>query len=593
MHYFRLVVQSLLTLFLVIAVSCVVIYQLSRTHMPLRALVGEVSVDLLPPTEAQQKVQQHYKVVPQHIITLQSADKKVASISSTSAELNARFDTTRLFTQFEQIHGQKLSIKKIYDSISFFLSDRTVSVPVVYDEAKLREFISLLKTEIDIPALPPKAELKVSGAPQTLTVFPGKRGQELQIERTLETLTALHTGSSAVVTPVVETVGIELDPAQTENAKTMYALFVGKSIQLTAERFSQLLTDQKILSLIFPTGKLSHSAYEAEVDRWRTLIETPPIEPVLTYDPTTLKVTTFTPPREGRTIDMPALEAKMNEHITTVTQQSELTPVEKKVAKQTNISIPLKLAPPQNSLGSLNSLGITERIGFGESYYAHSIPNRIHNVAITTERINTVIVRPGEEFSFNKTVGDVSAATGYRSAYVIKNGQTSLGDGGGVCQVSTTLFRSVLNAGLTVTKRLPHSYRVSYYELDSKPGVDATVYSGETDFRFINDTDHHILVHAQADSKKLYMYVELYGTSDGRSAEIVDHKTWNYRAPLATQYISDPTLPPGKLVQVDWSAAGIDASFKNVIKNKDGTIIREDTYVSKYRPWAAKYLKGV
>jgi vancomycin resistance protein YoaR len=76
-----------------------------------------------------------------------------------------------------------------------------------------------------------------------------------------------------------------------------------------------------------------------------------------------------------------------------------------------------------------------------------------------------------------------------------------LGDGGGVCQVSTTLFRSVLDAGLKVTRRLPHSYRVSYYELDTKPGVDATVYAGETDFRFINDTDHHILIHAEADSK--------------------------------------------------------------------------------------------
>ncbi len=590
MHYFRLVVQSLLTIFLLIIVSCVLLYQLSRTHMPLRALVGEVPVDLLSPDAARQKVLQQYKAVPEHQLKLQFADKMVAS---TSAELNARYDTTRIFTQFEQIHLQKLSLKKMFASISFFLSERTVSVPVMYDEAKLRELITLLKTQLDIPALPPKAELKVSGVPQTLTVFSGKRGQELQIERTLQTLTALHTGSSATVTPIVEDVGVELDPTQTENAKKMYALFVGKSIQLTAERFSQLLTDQKILSIISPTGKLSHSAHEAEVNGWRALIETPPVEPVLKYDSTTLKVTAFTPPRDGRMIDLLALEAKMNEYITAVTQQTELTPAEKIIAKQTNISIPVKLSPPQNSLSSLNSLGISERIGFGESYYAHSIPNRVHNVSITTERINTVIIKPGEEFSFNKMVGDVSAATGYRSAYVIKNGQTALGDGGGVCQVSTTLFRSVLNAGLTVTKRLPHSYRVSYYELDSKPGVDATVYTGETDFRFINDTEHHILVHAQADSKKLYMYIELYGTSDGRSAEIVDHKTSNYRPPLPTQYIPDPSLPPGKLVQVDWSAAGIDASFKNVIKNKDGTIIREDTYVSKYRPWAAKYLKGV
>src|SRR5690606_10285855 len=150
---------------------------------------------------------------------------------------------------------------------------------------------------------------------------------------------------------------------------------------------------------------------------------------------------------------------------------------------------------------------------------------------------------------------DVSAETGFQPAYVIKNGQTVLGDGGGVCQVSTTVFRAVLDAGLKVTRRLPHSYRVSYYELNSKPGVDATVYSGNIDLRFINDTDHAILIHAEADSKNLYMKVELYGTSDGRTTEIVDHVTWDYRPAPAAVYIPDPTLPAGQTKQVDWAAS--------------------------------------
>ena len=88
------------------------------------------------------------------------------------------------------------------------------------------------------------------------------------------------------------------------------------------------------------------------------------------------------------------------------------------------------------------------------------------------------------------------------------------------------------------------------------------------------------------------MYYELYGTSDGRSAEIVDHKTWNYRPAPAAVYIPDSSLPTGKKVQVDWAAAGISASFKNIVKDKSGAIIREETYVSNYRPWSAKYLVG-
>lgn len=210
----------------------------------------------------------------------------------------------------------------------------------------------------------------------------------------------------------------------------------------------------------------------------------------------------------------------------------------------------------------------------------------------TFSRINNIIIKPGEEFRFNNALGDVSRESGYQPAYVIRSGQTVLGDGGGVCQVSTTVFRAALNAGLPITKRKAHSYRVSYYELDSKPGVDATVYSGDIDLRFINDTGHHILIHTQTDSKNLWMKVEMYGTSDGRTSEIVDHKTWDARPAAATVYIPDPSLPAGTKKQVDWSASGIKASFKNVVRDKNGQLIREEEYYSNYIPWSAKYLVG-
>ena len=89
------------------------------------------------------------------------------------------------------------------------------------------------------------------------------------------------------------------------------------------------------------------------------------------------------------------------------------------------------------------------------------------------------------------------------------------------------------------------------------------------------------------------MKVELYGTSDGRTTEISDYKTWDFRAPLATEYIPDPSLPSGKLKQIDWSSSGIKAQFTHTIKDKDGNIIKQKNYYSNYRPWAAKYLQGI
>lgn len=556
-------------------------YQVTSTHLPLHTSVSGVEVGLLSPLAAERVLHTRFSEVPAHTLTLAYQDKTLAS---SSAELEARYTTSEIIEQFNHLHSTPFSLQKVWKSYQFFLQKHELPIAVIYNESRTREFVTIFKMLVDRPPTLPKAVLKTSGSPQSLIIDAGTQGSELQVDRTLTTLSSLHEGKAAIITPVVETVGDVLSEDELKMAAEMYKKLVGKSITLKAERFSHTLTDQALVSLFSPEGKLITSAFDKQRAAWQKQVETDPVEPEFTYEPTSLAVSLFTPPRDGRRLSIDTLHDELERYVQSLTPQT---------AKETSLELRFVFTPPTKKLGETNDLGISERIGFGESYYAHSIPNRIHNVGLTTERITLHIVKPGEEFSFNKTVGDVSAQTGYKSAYVIKNGQTTLGDGGGVCQVSTTLFRSVLNAGLRVTRRLPHSYRVSYYELDRKPGVDATVYSGETDFRFINDTNHHILVYAHADSKKLYMYVELYGTSDGRTTEIVDHKTWNARPALPPQYIPDSSLPPGKVVQVDWAAPGIDASFKNVIKDKSGTVIREDVYVSKYRPWAAKYLKGV
>jgi vancomycin resistance protein YoaR len=252
----------------------------------------------------------------------------------------------------------------------------------------------------------------------------------------------------------------------------------------------------------------------------------------------------------------------------------------------------LQKAEPEISLADTNDLGINELIGFGETYYYHSIPSRIHNVKVTADKLNLTIVPPGEEFSFVKTIGPVNAETGYQQAYIIRSGSTLLEFGGGVCQVSTTTFRALLNAGLNITRRLPHSYRVSYYELNQQPGFDATVYAGNVDLRFINDTPGHILIYSEADSERLYMTVKIYGTDDGRTAEIKNYKKYGYTPPPEPEYIPTDSLPPGEVKQVENAVAGIKASFDWIVRDASGEIIREKTFYSNYQAWGAKYLVG-
>lgn len=251
----------------------------------------------------------------------------------------------------------------------------------------------------------------------------------------------------------------------------------------------------------------------------------------------------------------------------------------------------LELTPPEVSTADVNKLGIEKRIGKGESYYAHSIPGRVHNVGLTSSRVSGALIPPGEEFSFNEVVGEISGATGYAPAYVIKNGRTELGDGGGVCQVSTTVFRAALSAGLPITERWAHAYRVGYYEQQSEPGIDATIYSPSKDLRFLNDTPGHILVQAINDPKTLHLSIEIYGTDDGRVSEISKVKVWGNTPPPPDLYQDDPSLPLGKIRQVDWSAWGAKTTFDYKV-TRNGEMIYEKSFPSTYRAWQNVYLRG-
>ncbi|PIY80487.1 MAG: hypothetical protein COY80_02665, partial [Candidatus Pacebacteria bacterium CG_4_10_14_0_8_um_filter_42_14] len=456
---------------------------------------------------------------------------------------------------------------------------------LVYSPEKLSFMLSELAKEVDRPGTEPTANLKYSNSPNSLNIDPGKEGQKLSLpgtkERILDSLQRREHNIDAVIAITSST----LSDSEIESSKERALSFVGKKIVLNNGDNSVIITDQELISALkLPTG-IEETTLNNIITAWETKFYREAQEPEFKYDKETLEVFSFTPPLDGTKLEAQATRVE----IVNLMQQIESGTDENTL--KGNLS--LERTAPKTSLAETNDLGIKENIGTGTSFYAHSIVNRIHNVAITTDKLTLHIVRPGETFSFNKTIGDISATTGYRSAYVIKNGKTELGDGGGVCQVSTTLFRAILNAGLEVTRRLPHSYRVSYYELDNKPGIDATVYAGDVDFRFKNDTDQHVLIYAQANSQDLAMKVELYGTSDGRSSEIVDHVTWNPKPALPTQYIPTTELPSGKLQQVDWSAPGISAKFTNIVKDKDGNIKSEVTYTSNYRPWAAKFLQGV
>lgn len=246
---------------------------------------------------------------------------------------------------------------------------------------------------------------------------------------------------------------------------------------------------------------------------------------------------------------------------------------------------------PDVTTEEANEFGIVEPIGEGLSYFPHSIPSRIFNVNLASQRVNGILVKPGEEFSFVKYLGDVSKLTGYKEAYIIQGGKTVLGDGGGVCQVSTTLFRAILNSGLPITERRPHAYRVSYYESQSPPGLDATVYHPTVDLKFKNDTGNYILIQSYIDLENQSLRYVLYGKKDGREVELTTPVVTNVIPAPEPLNQDDPTLPKGTVKQIDFAAAGATVVFGRTVK-KDGKVIIDEKYTSRYSPWRAVYLVG-
>lgn len=352
-------------------------------------------------------------------------------------------------------------------------------------------------------------------------------------------------------------------------------------------RSGNFISDLSIILQAYLTGINLPPAYTLDQEKLYSKIK--PISQSINKEPVNAlfkfednKVTVFKPSSQGQIVEYDVLNQRI---------LSQALNVVLAKPKQITIQIPIKILEPEITTEKANTLGIKELIGVGHSLFYHSIPGRIHNVNLAATRLNGVLVAPNEEFSFGKALGDVSAFTGYQQAYIIQNGKTVLGDGGGVCQVSTTFFRALLNAGLPITERHAHAYRVGYYEEDSPPGIDATVYVPSVDLKFKNDTGHYILIQSVVDLDNLALSFYLYGTSDGRKVTQTTPVVTNQTPPPPTLYQDDPTLPKGEIKQTDFAAWGADVYFTRTV-TRDNKVIIFDKFVSNYRPWQAAYLVG-
>ncbi len=171
---------------------------------------------------------------------------------------------------------------------------------------------------------------------------------------------------------------------------------------------------------------------------------------------------------------------------------------------------------PQTRLAQTNTLGINELVAEGVSSFKGSPNNRRHNIAVGIEKFKGLLIAPGQEFSFDDNLGPVTAEAGFLPELVIDKGNTLPELGGGLCQVSTTVFRAAMAGGLPITDRRNHAYAVSYY---NPQGTDATIYPGSADLKFVNNTPGYLMVWPYEKDPNTLVF-DFYGTSDGRQVTL-------------------------------------------------------------------------
>ena len=261
-------------------------------------------------------------------------------------------------------------------------------------------------------------------------------------------------------------------------------------------------------------------------------------------------------------------------------------------------TLSLEIAQPQvpdTATGA--DLGITQLVGVYTSYFRGSSSERVQNITAGASKFHGLLVAPGATLSMADVLGDISLDNGYAEAMIIIGDQSIQGVGGGICQVSTTLFRTAFFAGYPIVERHAHTYRVMYYEQTSSghdkdlAGMDATVFVPLVDFKFTNDTPYWLLMETYVNTSNYSLTWKFYSTSDGRSVDWSTSGLTDVVPHPDAKYIESPDLSAGTIKQTDYAVDGATVEVNRTV-SRGGQVLYNDKFVTKYEAWPDIYEYG-
>ena len=449
-----------------------------------------------------------------------------------------------------------------------FWRGENLTPPLRFDVGQVRYWVSQIAAEAHRT---PRPATQIGDL-----TLPGQPGLDVNMEATTASvLEALYRGAAGTV--LLQTVALPI-PAEAQAAAPAVATAADLPSPLTLSdpRTGLMFAlDPATLSGLIQSRdplRLNEERLGQVVADWAAQVDTPARDARLSFDAATGQLSVLKPSQTGRSLDVAATVAAVRQALESGSAQAIL---------------PVTLLSPAVDMARKDELGIVELVAEGSTSFAGSSADRVHNIVAAAEKFDGVVIPPGEVFSFNAIVEDVSAANGFEDSLIIWGDRTAVGVGGGVCQVSTTIFRAALLAGFPIVERYNHGYVVSWY---GAPGMDATIYTPTVDFRFRNDTGHHILIDPIVNTAAGVITYRIYGAKPDRQVVIRDGVVSDVEEPGSPVYQRDETLAEGQIKQVERAQAGMTVVVEREITENGAT--RTDKLVSRYQPWQALFLVG-
>ncbi|HWQ11156.1 MAG TPA: peptidoglycan binding domain-containing protein [Roseiflexaceae bacterium] len=503
----------------------------------------------------------------------------------TLAELGITFDFDgAIDSAYRAGRGNGL-IANLSEVAAIWRAGLELPLRVSFDQSQAQRYLAAIAAELERP--PADAQIGISGA--HVWTKPAVTGRQVLVDPTLRELTAgLQQFRSTSVQLQTRDIPPHLSDAAVAAARAQIETILQGPLTLNVAD-QQFLWPQAELARMVVIGRVPGDGADrlvvtldlAQIDaRLAQIADATEVHgalPRVDWNGGDLKI--IKPGTPGKRLD----QARARDMI-----------VAALAGRERELVLPMRPTDPPVTEANLHQLGIRELVSVGKSDFTGSAPYRVHNIGVGMKLLHGILLAPGAEFSFNQNIGAIDARNGFVEGAAIVQNRTQQEFGGGICQDSTTIFRAAFWAGLPITERWGHSFYISWYDkyaLGPKgngPGLDATIFTGGPDLKFVNDTGAWLLIQSWSDPKKGVAQVELYGTKPNRTVDLT-HRVYDHKpAPPEPVFVADAKIPPGGWKHTDRARGGMTIDVYRIV-TENGVQREPELFRTRFRPWPNIY----